>query len=399
MIYYDLVSFQTYISEIASAKLKGLFGSCNEFFITIGIFLSYFLGIDYKQSDGSYTSLKYWQTALVSAGIVVIFEVLMMFTYESPRWLFSKHQNKKAIRVLKALRGPNFHIKEEVEKIRASFQGTLSVLERLKEFRRRSVLVPFLLSIMLMFYEGFSGVNPAIFYASHILHEAGLNKHEINLIVTISIGLVQVIATLLSVFIVDYVGRKILLTLSSIGIALSCLVLGIYFYIYDNVCDGCLVGEPTCNVSNIHDFVHEHFPCNTTQFGYLAVVCIVVMIVSYSLGWGPVSLTYISELMPNSVRSLAGSFALFAHWIFDFITALCFKYYSRPPIDNDGAWWTFSLIMFSAIFMVILFLPETKGHSLEEIQQHFEKGHIFALSCHSSCKVQPRSKDLYSSLK
>ena len=399
MIYYDLVSFQTYISEIASAKLKGLFGSCNEFFITIGIFLSYFLGIDYKQSDGSYTSLKYWQTALVSAGIVVIFEVLMMFTYESPRWLFSKHQNKKAIRVLKALRGPNFHIKEEVEKIRASFQGTLSVLERLKEFRRRSVLVPFLLSIMLMFYEGFSGVNPAIFYASHILHEAGLNKHEINLIVTISIGLVQVIATLLSVFIVDYVGRKILLTLSSIGIALSCLVLGIYFYIYDNVCDGCLVGEPMCNVSNIHDFVHEHFPCNTTQFGYLAVVCIVVMIVSYSLGWGPVSLTYISELMPNSVRSLAGSFALFAHWIFDFITALCFKYYSRPPIDNDGAWWTFSLIMFSAIFMVILFLPETKGHSLEEIQQHFEKGHIFALSCHSSCKVQPRSKDLYSSLK
>lgn len=399
MIYYDLVSFQTYISEIASAKLKGLFGSCNEFFITIGIFLSYFLGIDYKQSDGSYTSLKYWQTALVSAGIVVIFEVLMMFTYESPRWLFSKHQNKKAIRVLKALRGPNFHIKEEVEKIRASFQGTLSVLERLKEFRRRSVLVPFLLSIMLMFYEGFSGVNPAIFYASHILHEAGLNKHEINLIVTISIGLVQVIATLLSVFIVDYVGRKILLTLSSIGIALSCLVLGIYFYIYDNVCDGCLVGEPTCNVSNVHDFVHEHFPCNTTQFGYLAVVCIVVMIVSYSLGWGPVSLTYISELMPNSVRSLAGSFALFAHWIFDFITALCFKYYSRPPIDNDGAWWTFSLIMFLAIFMVILFLPETKGHSLEEIQQHFEKGHIFALSCHSSCKAQPRSKDLYSSLK
>ena len=399
MIYYDLVSFQTYISEIASAKLKGLFGSCNEFFITIGIFLSYFLGIDYKQSDGSYTSLKYWQTALVSAGIVVIFEVLMIFTYESPRWLFSKHQNKKAIRVLKALRGPNFHIKEEVEKIRASFQGTLSVLERLKEFRHRSVLVPFLLSIMLMFYEGFSGVNPAIFYASHILHEAGLNKHEINLIVTISIGLVQVIATLLSVFIVDYVGRKILLTLSSIGIALSCLVLGIYFYIYDNVCDGCLVGEPTCNVSNVHDFVHEHFPCNTTQFGYLAVVCIVVMIVSYSLGWGPVSLTYISELMPNSVRSLAGSFALFAHWIFDFITALCFKYYSRPPIDNDGAWWTFSLIMFSAIFMVILFLPETKGHSLEEIQQHFEKGHIFALSCHSSCKAQPRSKDLYSSLK
>ena len=322
----------------------------------------------------------------------------MMFAYESPRWLFSKHKNKKAIRVLKTLRGPNFHIKEEVEKIRASFQGTQSIFKRLKEFRRRSIIVPFLLSIMLMFYEGFSGVNAAIFYASHILQEAGLNKHEVNLIVAISIGLVQVIATLVSVFIVDYVGRKILLTLSSIGIALSCLVLGGYFHVYDNVCDGCLAGDPMCNLSIINDTVHRYFPCNTTKFGYLAVVCIVVMVISYSLGWGPVSLTSISELMPNRVRSLAGSFAIFSHWVIDFIIALCFKYYSRPPIDNDGAWWTFSLVMFSAIFMVILFLPETKGHSLEEIQEHFEKGHIFALSCHPSCKAQSRFKDSYSTI-
>ncbi len=253
---------------------------------------------------------------------------------------------------------------------------------------------------MLMFYEGFSGLNAAIFYASHIFQEAGLNKHEVNLIVAISIGLVQIIATLLAVFIVDYVGRKVLLTLSSIGLALSCLVLGIYFYIYDNVCDGYLVGDPAMyNVSSINDTVHKHFPCNTTQFGYLAVVCTVIMVISYSLGWGPVSLTSICELMPNRVRSLAISFVIFSHWVIDFIIALCFKYYSRPPIGNDGAWWTFSLIMFSAIAMVILFLPETKGHSLEEIQEHFEKGHIFAVSCHSSCKAQSiRSKDLYSSI-
>ena len=330
--------------------------------------------------------------------MVVIFEILMMFTYESPRWLFSKHKNKKAIGVLKALRGPGFNIKEEVEKIRASFQGTHSVFERLKEFRHRSVIVPFLLTMMLMFYEGFSGVNVALFYASHILQEAGLNKHEVNLIVAISIGLVQVIATLVSVLVIDYVGRKVLLTLSSIGIALSCLLLGVYFYVYDNVCGGCLVVDPMCNVSN-SSTVHEHFPCNTAQFGYFAVVCIVVMFVSYSLGWGSVSLTSISELMPNRVRSLGGSFAIFAHWIIDFILALCFKYYSRPPIGNDGAWWTFSLVMFSAIVMVILFLPETKGRSLEEIQEHFEKGHIFALSCRSSCRAAQsiaRSKHLYS---
>ena len=325
-----------------------------------------------------------------------MFEILMLFTYETPRWLLSKRKDRKAIQVLAGLRGPNCLISKEIEQIRASLQRTYSVLDQLMEFRHRSIIIPFLLVLMLMFFQQFSGINVAIFYASLIFQEAGLSERQVDLIVATAIGVVQVFATLLSVVLVDCLGRKVLLTLSSIVMALSSLVLGGYFYVYNNVCDGCFVGELDCNISIINDTVHEHFPCNSTSFGYLAVVCIIVFIIGFSLGWGPIPWTSMSELMPNRVRSLAGSIATFVNWTFAFVITFCFKFYSRPPIDNDGAWWTFPLIMFSAIFMVILFLPETNGHSLEEIQEHFEEGHIFALTCHTSSKT--RSKPSYSSI-
>ena len=386
-----LIILQVYISEIASARWKGLFGNCNQLFITIGIFVSYFFGIEYKTGDG-YTAVKYWQIALVAAGIVAVFEVLMLFTYETPRWLLSKHNDSKAIQTLKTLRGPNnLHFTKEIDKIKASIRRTYSVIEQLMEFRHRSILIPFLLVIMLMFFQQFSGINVAIFYASQIFLEAGLNDRQVNLITAIAIGVVQMFATLLSVLLVDCLGRKVLLTVSSTGMALSSLVLGIYFYIYDHVCEGCLKGDPACKIP-LNDTIHQHLPCSTTSFGYLAVGCIVIFIISFSLAWGPIPWTSMSELMPNRVRTLAGSIATFVNWMFATVITLCFKYYSRPPINNDGAWWTFSFIMFLAIVIVILFLPETKGHSLEEIQEHFEQGHIFAVSCQNNrARVSPSS--------
>ena len=305
----------------------------------------------------------------------------MAFVYESPRWLLMKQSEKKAIKTLKALRGPNFPISKELEAIKASVQQTYSVMGQLMEFRHRSVYIPFLLVTTLIFFECHGGINVAYFYASHVFIEAGISERHVNLVAAVSVGVVHIFATLVSVFFVDFLGRKFLLNVSSVGMALSCLVMGIYFYIYDSVCESCLVGDPTCNLSIINDSIHQHFPCNTNNFGYLAVACIVTLVISYSVGWGPIVWTAMAELMPNRVRSLAGSIATLINWIFDFVFTFCFKYYSRPPINNDGAWWTFCLIMVVAVVFVVLFLPETKGHSLEEIQEHFEKGHIFAVSC------------------
>ena len=136
--------------------------------MTIGISLSFFFGIEYKLSDGHYVGLTYWQIALIAIGVLIIFEVLMVFTYESPRWLVMKQKEKEAVKTLKALRGPNFSILEELEAIKTSVKWTSSVMGQLIEFRHHSVYIPFLLVTMLIFFECHGGINVAYFYASHV---------------------------------------------------------------------------------------------------------------------------------------------------------------------------------------------------------------------------------------
>ena len=312
--------------------------------------------------------------------------ILMLFTYETPRWLFSKHKDFQAIRVLNILRGPNAHITKEISQIKAGIEHKYTIIQQLKAFRHRAVFIPFILVLMLMFFQQFSGINAVIFYASDIFKKAGYKKN-VNLVSAIAIGVVQVIATFVSVMLVDKLGRRILLTVSSIGMALSSSVLGVYYYILVNHCETCLGSLSVCNHSN--PSLHETSPCNTAHFGYLAIVCVVFFIISFSLAWGPIPWTLMSELMPNRVRTLAGSIATFINWTFAAIVTSSFHSFA-VFVTNAGAFWTFAVIMVFAIVLVIVFLPETKGHTLEEIQEHFEKGHILAISCRKTQPNRPR---------
>ena len=311
----------------------------------------------------------------------------MLFTYETPRWLFSKHKDFQATRVLKILRGPNTQITKEMNQIKSAIRHKYTIMEQLKAFKNRAVFIPFILVLMLMFFQQFSGINAVIFYASDIFKTARIEL-DVNSVSVLAIGVVQVVATLLSVMLVDKLGRKILLTVSSIGMALSSFVLGIYYYILVNHCENCLGSPSICNNSN--PSLHESSPCNTASFGYLAIVCVVFFIFSFSLAWGPIPWSLMSELMPNRVRTLAGSIATFVNWTFAAIITSLFHLYAEF-VTNAGAFWSFGVIMVVAIVLVIVFLPETKGHSLEEIQEHFEKGHIFAISFRNSKSNRPRS--------
>ena len=376
-----------YIAEVSPAKLKGLFGNCNQLFITIGGFLGYLYGVPKF-------NIQYWHFALGAAAVVTIFEILMLFTYETPRWLFSKHKEFQGVRVLKILRGPNAHITKEINQIKAAIRRKHSVIEQLLEFRHRAVFIPFILVLMLMFFQQFSGINAVIFYASDIFKQAGIPRDEVNLISALAIGLVQVIATLVSVFLVDHLGRKLLLTVSSVTMCLSSFILGIYYYIFNETCKGCLGDFKQCpgavNATLALSDPRNSLPCSDQNFGYLAVVCVVCFIIGFSLAWGPIPWTSMSELMPHRVRTLAASMATFVNWMFATIITLCFHKYATA-ITEAGAFWSFAVIMAAAIVLVILFLPETKGHSLEEIQEHFEKGEIFAVTCRRTRPERPRT--------
>ena len=343
---------QVYITEISSPKLKGMFGNCNQLLVTIGILLSYLLGIKF----GNYR-MPYYNIALVAAGIVVLFEILMLFTYETPRWLFSKNMEYDGIRVLKILRGPQFQIAKEINSIKIALRRTYSIKEQLLEFKNRAVYHPLILILFLMFFQQFSGINVAVFYASSVFKDVGYDPDTANLVTLIAVGVTQVIATFISVLLVDYLGRRILLIVSSIGMLASTFMLGIYFLVKD------LEKKDT----------PQHFE-------YLAIVGVALLMISFSLGWGPIPWSSMSELLPSQVRTLGASIATFANWGFATIITFAFKPYSSL-VTIKFTWWTFSLVMLISIIFVLLFLPETKGKSLEEIQSHFEKGKIIACSC------------------
>lgn len=358
-----------YIAEISSSKLKGVFGNCNQLFITLGIMVAYLLGIKFKSYRFSYSDI-----ALVAAGFVFLFEFLMLFMHETPRWFFSKGRDYDGIRALKILRGSQFYITTEIEAIKAGLRRTYSAWEQLLEFRHRPVYHPFILIFFLMFFQQFSGINAAVFYASQIFSQAGYDRDAANLVTFGAVGCVQVVSTLVSVILVDYLGRRKLLVASSVGMVVSSFLLGVYFLVLKEQCQNQL-NSTSC-------------PHHIEIF---AIICVVTFFVSFSLGWGPIPWSSMSELLPNQVRTLGGSISTFANWGFAVVVTVSFQSYTHA-VSPTFTWWSFTLIMVLSIVFVVLFLPEAKNRSLEEIQEHFERGRVVVCSCGGCCRARTLMK-------
>ena len=361
---------------MSTSKLKGLFGNCNQFFITTGIFA--------VEAFGLYPDrfLKYTEVALIAASVVVLFEVALLIIPETPRWYYKHGKDLDGNRVLNFLRGPKADVPKEIRGIQEAIKNTggFSVLDQLQTFRHRSVLLPFLLVLMLMFFQQFSGINAAIFYSSQLLKSASISHPP--LVSLLAVGLVQIIATFISVILVDLLGRKTLLVLSSSGMLLSSAAFGFYFFTFDHICGKCIGGLINCGdlVNSSFHHAQEMAPCNTLHFGGMAIASLVLFILSFSLGWGPIPWSMMSELLPLKVRGLAASIATLVNWGFAFLITMLFNSYSKA-VSPKFAWWSFSIVMAASIVCVLFLLPETKGHKLEEIEEHFNRGQILYNPC------------------
>ena len=328
----------------------------------------------------SHDNFQYYHVSLIAAGIVAVFEFLMLFTLETPPWLIAHGKTIEATKVLNILRGPRANIHKEIQGIQRSIKNTegLFLTELSQSIRQRSVYIPFILVLMLMFYQQFGGINAAIFYSGSILQQAGFGSaKQAAILVSIVVGVVQIIATFMSVLLIDLLGRKVLLVVASTGMCLSSLLLGAHFYILNDVCHGCFGTNCT---TNGHVYAHDSAPCDSTNIGWLAIVSVALFIATFSLAWGPIPWLSMSELMPLRARGVAAGILTLVNWTFASIIGFAYHGYA-DAVTPKIAWWSFAFVMFTSIFFVILFLPETKGHSLEEIEEHFEQGHIIACAC------------------
>ena len=311
---------------------------------------------------------------------MLVFQFAAIFIPETPRWLFSHGKDARGERVLRLLRGSRANVASEREGIKKTIEKDqdTTLLLRVLAFRRRSVMIPFVLVLFLMFFQQFSGINAVIFYAGSIFEEAKVKNPQ--LINALTVGLVQIFATLVSVFAVDRVGRKVLFILSSSFMLISSLMLGTHFLILNVICKGCIGSNCTQHITADNTTGTLPSVCDSTHFSGLAITATIVFIIAFSFGWGPIPWSSMSELLPLTVRGLAGSMATFVNWTFATIVTAFFESYAKR-VTPTGAWWSFALISAISLVFIVLFLPETKNRQLEEIEDHFEEGHILAVSC------------------
>jgi sugar porter (SP) family MFS transporter len=330
-----------YIIEISPTDLKGLFGALNQFAVTIGILIIYAL-----------TSLvDYYIVALIAAGVTLLFAVSILFLVETPRWLITSHERLKANAVLYYLRGSSANIVSEMNVLEKAIEkeAELSVMDKLKIFGRKSSLFLLFMSICLMFFQQFCGINIIIFYAGKVLLSAELDQQTAEYAANFGVGALQVLITFVSVLTIDMVGRRILLIAGGILMFISTAMMGTYFYLQEH---------------------HEGYKSNPIP-SPVAVVCLAVFIVGFSLGWGAVPWVMMGELASPQIRGIITGIATFFNWTFSAIVTFNFNFYSHA-VQVYGAWWTFAgVIMLSVVFTIVL-LPETKGENLEDIEEYFQ---------------------------
>ena len=189
-----------------------------------------------------------------------------------------------------------------------------------------------------------------MFYCATIFQKAGFSEGSTS--ISILIGAIQFVATLVAILMVDRGGRRFLLLVSSVGMGLSCLTAGAYFYV-------------TINAANAD-------VSQAKELSWLAVTSVSIYIVGFSFGWGPCVWLLMSEIFPVKARGTASGVSVLVNWGCSFVVTKSFAWMINN-LTEAGTFWFFGSVAFLSIGFVYFFLPETKGKSLEEIEAFFEK--------------------------
>ena len=337
--------------------------------LTIGIILNF--GV------GSIEDFPYFHVSLVPVGILALFEATMVWLPDTPRSLLSRGLGDGAERALRLLRGSKYNIDGELTEIRVSILSRGKKGEKnsvWREFKKIDVLVPFVYVLVVLFFAQGGGISAAASYATPIFSDAGVDNPRVTAIY--AVGVASLLGNIASFFTVDLLGRKILLIASGVGMVIGSILLGTHFYITRS--SAC----PTALNSTLNAMGHIEEPCNA-HFAPLAIVSLVLFRFFYSIGWGPIPWLLLSELLPLSVRGLASGMAIFITSATAALVSGVYLQYSQL-VQPWFAMWTFSVINLAAAVFVFVFIPETMGKSLEEVEKWFENNKISLLaSCRS----------------
>ena len=319
-----------YLSEISIREKRGSIVSFYQIALTFGILLSYL--INYFCAHIEYT----WRAMLFMGAIPAIVLFLGMIAQsDTPRWYVLKGKFDSARKILRKI-NPKTNLDEEIEAIK----HTLNQDEKIKLSKK--IIMPFVIGIGIMFVQIATGINAIIYYAPTIFKMLNFSSNQDALFITIFIGLINFLMTFVAFALVDELGRKPLLYIGLSGMLFSLLVLSSVFVL--------------------------NCPC----VKYLAVIFCAVYIVSFSMSLGPIGLLLISEVFPLRYRGSAMSVAIISNFLFNFIVTGLFPI-SLSRLGGCTTFLIFALICVFSIFFVRFIVPETKGLSLEELEEKWSE--------------------------
>ena len=341
------VAAPLYAAEQAPTRLRGRFVSIYQLAITIGIFIAYLV-------DQALINNDMWRVMLGVSAVPAVLLLIVMFPMpDSPRWFVKVGRRDDAIKALSKVR-PDVDAAAEVAEIEKAAQEDDAKKATWAEVFSKKLRKPLTIGIGLAVFQQITGINAIIYYANKIFAEAGFSTPEDQAAATTwAIGAVNVLATLIAVIYVDRFGRRPLLLAGLVGMASALLTVGIAFHFMENAdTSGAGTGGPT-------------------TAGIVTLVALVVFIASFAFSLGPVVWTVINEIFPNHVRGRAVSVATAVNWGSAWLVSQFFLTLIEK-IGNSATFYLFGFFAVVAYVWIWKTVPETKGRSLEEIQEIWE---------------------------
>ena len=335
-----------YLSEIAPAKIRGALVSLNQVAVTVGILCSYLIDYAFAHAGGWRWMFGIGAVPALALGIGI------MLMPSSPRWLMMKGRRKDAGRALARIRGSTKDVDadsdpelQEIGDNVARPKTGYAILLR-PEFRP-----PLIIGIVLAALQQVTGINTVIYYAPTIFEFAGLGSAGAAIFATLGVGIVNVVLTLVALWLIDRVGRRPLLLVGEAGMLVSLVVLGVGFFWH--------------GAGGMTDLITA--ASLMTYVGFFAI------------GLGPVFWLLIAEIYPQEVRGLAMSVATLTNWGMNLLVALTFLTLV-DALGTSTTFWLYAALTGVALIFTWRFVPETKGRTLEEIEAHWHSGgHPLAL--------------------
>lgn len=323
-----------YIAEIAPPAQRGRLVTYQQVAIVVGMTLVYFVNWAIAaQGDDAWVLSTGWRYMLLSGAIpAALFLVLLLVVPETPRWLVMKGRKDKAHEVLLRLSNET-----EAQAVLKDIEGSLSSTSgRLFAFGGLVVFV----GIMLSIFQQFVGINAVLYYAPLMFKNMGASTDS-ALLQTIIVGVANIVFTLIALVTVDRWGRKPLLILGALMMAVSMLSLGFLF--------------------------------SSGNVGTAALIAVVGYIAGFALSWGPVVWVLLAEIFPNAVKSKAMAIAVAMQWIANLFVSWSFKVLDgnsalNAMFNHGFTYWIYGVMSVLAALFVWRFVPETKGRTLEAIQ-------------------------------